>query len=74
VVRKCRIDTGEIACAFFLLLAFHLFLRDVDTNRRGYWVATRIVFITIDSATLSGANEVGATRDLGLVFGTFTIK
>jgi hypothetical protein len=36
---------NEIACAFFLLLAFHLFLRYIDTNRRGYWVVTWIVFI-----------------------------
>jgi hypothetical protein len=36
---------NEIACAFFLLLAFHLFLRYIDTNGRGYGVATWIVFI-----------------------------
>jgi hypothetical protein len=36
---------NEIACAFFLLLSFHLFLRFIDTNRHGYWVATWIVFI-----------------------------
>jgi len=36
---------NEIACAFFILLAFHLFLRYIDTNRRGYWMATWIVFI-----------------------------
>jgi len=36
---------NEVACAFFLLLAFFMFLRYLDANRRGYWVATWIVFI-----------------------------
>lgn len=34
------------ACAFFLLLALHLFLRFIETGRRRYYVWTWIAFLT----------------------------
>ena len=36
---------NQIACAFFILLAFHLFLRYIDTGQRKYWVWQWVVFL-----------------------------
>ena len=36
---------NEICFAFFLLLAFYLFLRYIDTGRRWYWIAQWVVFL-----------------------------
>lgn len=36
---------NQIACAFFLLLAFYLFLRHVETTARKYWIWQWIVFL-----------------------------
>jgi hypothetical protein len=36
---------NEIAFAFFLLLAFRLFLMHIDTGQRKYWVGQWVVFI-----------------------------
>src|ERR1700682_3534883 len=36
---------NEIALAFFVLLAFHLFLRYIDTGERKYWIWQWIVFL-----------------------------
>jgi hypothetical protein len=36
---------NEICCAFFMLLAFYLLLRYVDTGQRKFWIAQWIVFV-----------------------------
>ena len=36
---------NQIACAFFILLAFHLFLRHIDTGERKYWIWQWVVFL-----------------------------
>ncbi|HEV2689587.1 MAG TPA: glycosyltransferase family 39 protein, partial [Bryobacteraceae bacterium] len=36
---------NQIACAFFMLLAFYLLLRYVDTGQRKYWIWQWVVFL-----------------------------
>lgn len=36
---------NEICCAFFILLAFYLLLRYIDTGKRKFWIAQWIVFL-----------------------------
>ena len=36
---------NEIACAFFVLLAFRLFLLYIDTGNRNYWIWQWVVFL-----------------------------
>jgi hypothetical protein len=36
---------NEICCSFFILLAFWLFLRFIDTGQRKYWIAQWVVFL-----------------------------